>query len=51
MEGTVTVLVVDDDHRMVKTLCDILKVKGFEAEPAYSGEAGLRADGHKNARH
>ena len=41
MEGTVTVLVVDDDRRMVKTLCDILKVKGYKAEPAYSGEEAL----------
>jgi two-component system response regulator HydG len=41
MKETVTVLVVDDDHRMVKTICDILKVKGFEAEPAYSGEEAL----------
>ena len=41
MEGTVTVLVVDDDRRMVKTLCDILRVKGYDAEPAYSGEEAL----------
>lgn len=41
MEGTVTVLVVDDDRRMVKTLCDILKVKGYKAEAAYSGEEAL----------
>lgn len=41
MEGTVTVLVVDDDRRMVKTLCDILRVKGYNAEPAYSGEEAL----------
>jgi len=41
MSGTITVLVVDDDRRMVKTLCDILKVKGYEAEPAYSGEEAL----------
>ena len=41
MEGKVTVLVVDDDCRMVKTLCDILRVKGYDAEPAYSGEDAL----------
>lgn len=35
------VLVVDDDRRMVKTICDILKVKGYEAAEAYSGESAL----------
>jgi len=28
------ILVVDDDRRMVRTICDILKVKGYEAIPA-----------------
>ena len=32
------VLVVDDDRRMVRTICDILKLKGCEVESAYSGE-------------
>ena len=37
--GEITkVLVVDDDRRMVRTICDILKAKGFEASPALSGE-------------
>lgn len=35
------VLVVDDDRRMVRTICDILRVKGHSAEPAYSGEEAL----------
>ena len=35
------VLVVDDDRRMVKTICDILLVKGHSAEPAYSGEEAI----------
>ncbi|MCM2358214.1 MAG: response regulator [Geobacteraceae bacterium] len=35
------VLVVDDDQRMVKTICDILTVKGYAAAPAYSGEDAL----------
>lgn len=35
------VLVVDDDRRMVKTICDILKIKGFEAAEAYTGEAAV----------
>lgn len=35
------ILVVDDDRRMVKTICDILLVKGFEAIPAYTGEEAV----------
>jgi DNA-binding NtrC family response regulator len=35
------VLVVDDDRRMVKTICDILTAKGYEAEPAHSGEEAV----------
>jgi DNA-binding NtrC family response regulator len=35
------ILVVDDDRRIVKTTCDILKVKGHEAIGAYSGEEGV----------
>ncbi len=35
------VLVVDDDRRMVKTICDILKVKGYEAAEAYTGEEAV----------
>jgi DNA-binding NtrC family response regulator len=35
------VLVVDDDRRMVKTICDILIAKGYSAEPAYSGEEAV----------
>lgn len=36
------ILVVDDDRRMVKTICDILRVKGYEALPAYSGEEAVQ---------
>jgi len=37
--GEITkVLVVDDDRRMVRTICDILKVKGFVATAALNGE-------------
>lgn len=35
------VLVVDDDRRMIKTICDILKVKGHEAVEAYTGEEAV----------
>ncbi|MBN1573897.1 MAG: response regulator [Deltaproteobacteria bacterium] len=37
MSEKLNVLIVDDDRRMVKTLTDILKVKGFDADSAYSG--------------
>ena len=35
------ILVVDDDQRIVKTTCDILKIKGHEPIAAYSGEEGV----------
>lgn len=35
------ILVVDDDLRIVKTTCDILKIKGHEASAAHSGEEGV----------
>lgn len=35
------ILVVDDDLRIVKTTCDILKIKGHEPIAAYSGEEGI----------
>jgi DNA-binding NtrC family response regulator len=35
------ILVVDDDRRIVKTTCDILKIKGYEPIAAYSGEEGV----------
>lgn len=41
MSDQLKVLVVDDDRRMVKTICDILRVKGYEAVPAYSGEEAV----------
>lgn len=34
-------LVVDDDRRIVKTTCDILKIKGYESIFAYSGEEAV----------
>lgn len=37
------ILVVDDDRRIVRTTCDILKIKGHEAMAAYSGEEGVEA--------
>lgn len=41
MGENVKVLVVDDNRAMVKTICDILKVKGYESIIAYSGEEAL----------
>ncbi len=41
MSEVLRVLVVDDDHRLAKTLVDILRVKGFEAEAAHSGLEAL----------
>jgi DNA-binding NtrC family response regulator len=41
MADKVKVLVVDDDRVMVRTICDILKIKGYEAEPANTGEEAL----------
>lgn len=35
------ILVVDDDRRMVKTICDILKVKGYKPVEGYSGEEAV----------
>jgi DNA-binding NtrC family response regulator len=35
------ILVVDDDRRMVRTICDILRVKGYETLSAYSGEEAV----------
>jgi two-component system, NtrC family, response regulator HydG len=41
MSEKLKILVVDDDRRMVRTICDILRVKGYEALPAYSGEEAV----------
>jgi len=41
MDEIIKVLVVDDDRRMVKTICDILKIKGHEALAAYTGEEAV----------
>jgi two-component system cell cycle response regulator len=37
----VKILLVDDDRMMVKSISDILKVKGYESIIAYSGEEAL----------
>lgn len=35
------ILVVDDDRRIVQTTVDILKIKGYEALAAFTGEEGV----------
>jgi len=37
------ILVVDDDRAMVKTLCDILRLRGWEPQAAYSGKEAVAA--------
>lgn len=41
MNESLHLLIVDDDRRMAKTLGDILSVKGFQVELAYSGEEAI----------
>ncbi len=41
MGRNIQVMVVDDDRRMVKTICDILKIQGYEVVEAYSGEEAI----------
>ncbi len=36
------ILVVDDDQRMARTTCDILRIKGYDAVAVHSGEEGVR---------
>jgi CheY-like chemotaxis protein len=35
------ILVVDDDKSMVKTLCDILRLRGWQVHAAHSGEEAV----------
>jgi len=41
MSGTLRILVVDDDHTVTRTLVDIFRVSGYEAEAAHSGAEAL----------
>jgi CheY-like chemotaxis protein len=40
------VLVVDDDRAMVRTLCDVLQLAGWEPEGAFSGEEAIQRAAH-----
>jgi DNA-binding NtrC family response regulator len=42
MSEPLGILIVDDDHNMTRTLCDILAVSGFSAETAADALEGLR---------
>jgi DNA-binding NtrC family response regulator len=41
VKNKLCILVVDDDRMMARTLVDILKVKGYQAEAAHSGPKAL----------
>jgi len=41
-EEALHILVVDDDRRMANTLSDILNVKGYNTEVAYSGRGAIK---------
>ena len=41
MMRKLSILIVDDDRRMARTVRDILKVKGYQAETAFSGTEAL----------
>ena len=41
MADTLHILIVDDNQMMVKTLQDILQIKGYQAEVAHSGPEAL----------
>jgi DNA-binding NtrC family response regulator len=40
------ILVVDDDREMVRTLCDVLRLHGWDAQGRLSGEEGVDAVSH-----
>lgn len=40
---TPRVLVVDDDPAMVRTLCDILRLRGWDCDGVHSGEEAVTA--------
>ena len=42
MNRKMNILIVDDDLMMAKTLCDIMKAKGYEAEIANSAKEALK---------
>lgn len=45
VDDQLRILIVDDDHQRARTLVDILKVKGYHAQDAYSGVEALEMVG------
>jgi DNA-binding NtrC family response regulator len=41
MSKIIRILIVDDDHNMTRTLCDILAASGFSGETATDAQEGL----------
>ena len=41
IKNIMSILLVDDEPDLVQTLLDVLKLKGYEVEPAYSGLGAL----------
>ncbi len=41
MRKKMSILVVDDDRRMARTIADILTIKGYRAEAAHAGVEAL----------
>jgi two-component system response regulator HydG len=41
LQTPLKILVVDDDRRIVKTMCDILRIKGYLPIAAFTGEEGV----------
>ena len=37
------ILIVDDDRDMVRTLCDIFSLRGWDTDAAYSGDEAIKA--------
>lgn len=42
------ILIVDDDRQMVRTLCDILRLRGWVADGVHSGEEAVEAVGRQS---
>jgi len=42
MDKKLNVLIVDDDEKMANTLFDILKIKDYQPQVAYSGQDALK---------
>ena len=40
---TMRVFIIDDDRDHAESIADVLTMRGFETELAFSGEAGARA--------